>query len=224
MARTSSPDPAPAHPGIALLAGKLALLAVLAGFELLVLLWIAHPSVTAQYRRRFIDHTSTCWSPPGYDHVVAQRPPPRVIVPTSLDEATSCVYFPDGWGIRDADGIWTIGRHARMRLPVTSDRRRVSLWFASTDFLPFAQEFTVRQSGSLLLAGRVGPHGRGKFDVLPSPAGVDGNGFVTLDLTIAPPARARDWRWRRNDKRLLGLALRRVEIGPSRLGSSPSAH
>ncbi len=222
MAPISSPEAAPSRPGIVPLAGKLLLLGVIAGFELIVLVWMAHPRITDAYRRHFVDLTSACWSPPGYDHVVARRPQPSTIIPTRLDEATSCVYFPDGWGIGDPDGIWTIAHRARIRLPVSSDRRRISLWFVAPGYLPFAQAFSIRQSGSLIAAGRVDPHKSGRFDFTPDVAAADRDGFDTLELAIARPARPRDLHWRRNDKRLLGLLLTRVEI--SRSSGAVSSH
>ena len=225
MAHISLPDPASQRPGVAALAGKLLLLCVIAGFELIVLGWIAHPHVTAEYRRHFIDQTSACWSPPGYEHVVARRAPPRVIIPERLDEATSCVYFPDGWGIRDDDGLWTIAHRARIKLPVTSSSRRISLWLVAPDYLPFAPEFSIRQSGSLPVDGRIEAKGRGRVDVVPNVAAADRDGFLTLELVVAHPARARDWDWRRNDKRLLGVMVTRVEIaGSAGVASSPGAN
>jgi hypothetical protein len=225
LARISSPDAALPSRAILALAGKLLLLALVGGFELIVLGWTMHPRVSADYRRHYIDRSSACWSPPDYQHVVARRPQPGVIIPTRLDEATSCVYFPDGWGIRDPDGLWTIGPRARMKLPVTAARRRISLWFRAPGFLPMPQGFAIHQSGALLAAGRIARKATGKVDILPDIAAADGDGFIALDLAIAHPARPRDWSWRHNDKRLLGLMLTRVEIlGPSGVVSSPGAH
>jgi hypothetical protein len=225
LARISSPDAAPSSRAILALAGKLLLLALVGGFELIVLGWAMHPRISADYRRHFIDRSSACWSPPGYQHVVARWPRPGVIIPTRLDEATSCVYFPDGWGIRDPDGLWTIGPRARMKLPVTAGRRRISLWFRAPGFLPMPQGFAIRQSGALLASGQIARKVTGRVDLLPDVAAADGDGFISLDLMIAHPARPRDWSWRHNDKRLLGLMLTRVEIPePYGVVSSPGAH
>jgi hypothetical protein len=202
-----------------LLTGKLLLLALLVGFELLVLVWAAQPRISEAYRRRFVDRTSACWSPPGFERLVARRPQPNVIEPTQLDEATSCVYFPDGWGLDDEGGIWTIAPHAQLRLPAAG--RRVRLWFRAPGFRPLPQQFAIHQAGSLLAAGQLAPKELRSFDFIPAHATADRSGFVTLDLTIAHPARPRDWQWQRNDKRLLGLLLTRVEIGePSAMRSS----
>jgi hypothetical protein len=194
------------------LAARLLLLGLVGGFELLVAWWVAHPRVSADYRRHFIDQTSACWSPPGYRRVVAARPRPAVIIPTRLEEAASCVYFPDGWSIRDDAGLWTIARQAQMALPVGRDGGRISLWLTAPGYLRQPQEYSIRQRGVLLVAGRIAPGKEERIDILPDAAAVDSDGLVALDLAVAHPARPRDYSWRRNDKRLLGLLLRRVEI------------
>lgn len=127
-------------------------------------------------------------------------------------------YLEDGWGTPEVWGVWTVGRKARLSIPIRGVRqdRPLKLTFECKGFVSFLY---VEQTVSVTIEGELAaswkwshpPDGDGfnKHDVLVSASKLAGKERLVIDLTpsnpISPKAHGVA-----DDLRELGVALKQV--------------
>lgn len=156
-------------------------LAIIAAFQLTVLILVLRPSVSEAYRLHYITRTSGCFIKPAWRSLILSQKRPQRIDFAGMSPRTECVYLPDGWR-RTNDAPAAIAKEVRATIMIpagpASTKATLTLGAVEQD-----RRLRIAQGGRTLWEGVIAAGQRRELSLPLSARDADKDGLVRLDLS-----------------------------------------